>query len=181
VAKAHKAAQELYEQGNLVVVVGELGHPEVEGIRAYAGDDAIIVQEPSDLPEVLPSTKIGIVVQTTQAEVALDAVVAALEALGITPTVRNTICFATKQRQEAATALAKEVDVMLVVGGRNSSNTTRLAELCKSVCPSTHHIETPSELDAAYFKDAEKIGITAGASTPESQIIAVERTLEALL
>jgi 4-hydroxy-3-methylbut-2-enyl diphosphate reductase len=94
--------------------------------------------------------------------------------------VHNTICFATKQRQETAAALAREVDVMVVVGGRNSGNTTRLAQLCEAVCPATHHVETPHELDASWFKDAEKIGITAGASTPEKQIIAVEKALEAL-
>jgi 4-hydroxy-3-methylbut-2-enyl diphosphate reductase len=178
VSKAHEAARKLREQGYLVVVVGELGHPEVEGIRSYAGDEAIVVQEPSDLPAELVSDKIGIVVQTTQAGGALAAIVAALEERNITPLVRNTICFATKQRQETATELAKEVDVMVVVGGRNSGNTTRLAELCKTVCPATYHVETPNELDAAWFKDAEKIGITAGASTPEKQIIAVERALK---
>lgn len=180
VSKAHQAARELREQGYLVVVVGELGHPEVEGIRAYAGDDAVVVQEPSDLPDELSSNNIGIVVQTTQAPGALEAIVTALSARGITPYVRNTICFATKQRQETAIDLAKEVDVMVVVGGRNSGNTTRLAELSQTVCPATYHIETPQELKVSWFKDAEKIGITAGASTPENQIIAVERALEAL-
>jgi 4-hydroxy-3-methylbut-2-enyl diphosphate reductase len=180
VSKAHEAARQLREQGYLVVVVGELGHPEVEGIRAYAGDDAIVVQEPSDLPENLKSDHIGVVVQTTQAANALEAIVGALQKRGITPTVRNTICFATRQRQEAATELAAVVDVMLVVGGRNSGNTTRLAKLCATVCPRTHHIESAAELDAAWFAGAETIGITAGASTPENQIIAVEQALRQL-
>lgn len=178
VSKAHRAARDLREQGYLVLVVGELGHPEVEGIRAYAGTDAIVVQEPSDLPSQLSSVNIGIVVQTTQASGALKAIVESLEARGIIPYVHNTICFATKQRQETAAELAKEVDVMIVVGGRNSGNTTRLAQLCEAVCPATHHVETPSELEASWFKDAEKIGITAGASTPESQITAVEYALK---
>jgi 4-hydroxy-3-methylbut-2-enyl diphosphate reductase len=180
VSKAHEAAHTLREQGYLVVVVGELGHPEVEGIRAYAGDDAIVVQDPSDLPERLASDKIGIVVQTTQAASALDAVVGALRARGIEPRVRNTICFATKQRQQAAVELANKVDVMLVVGGRNSGNTTRLAQLCSEVCRRTHHIENATELKAKWFKGVRSVGITAGASTPENQIIAVEQALGAL-
>jgi 4-hydroxy-3-methylbut-2-enyl diphosphate reductase len=180
VSKAHEAARHLREQGYLVVVVGELGHPEVEGIRAYAGNDAIVVQEPSDLPTRLASERIGIVVQTTQVADALKAIVDALEKRGITPTVRNTICFATKQRQEAAAELAGIVDVMVVVGGRNSGNTTRLAKLCRAVCPKTYHIESVAEIDPAWFENARLVGITAGASTPENQIIAVERALERL-
>ncbi|MDR0350391.1 MAG: 4-hydroxy-3-methylbut-2-enyl diphosphate reductase [Coriobacteriales bacterium] len=180
VSKAHEAARQLREQGYLVVVVGELGHPEVEGIRAYAGDEAIVVQEPSDLPLRLSSNRIGIVVQTTQTPTALEAIISALQRRGITPTVRNTICFATQQRQKAATELAAQVSTMLVVGGRNSGNTTRLAQLCRAVCPRTHHVESPVELDPAWFKGADTVGITAGASTPEAQIIAVEQALRAL-
>jgi 4-hydroxy-3-methylbut-2-enyl diphosphate reductase len=177
VSKAHEAARQLREQGYLVVVVGELGHPEVEGIRAYAGDGAIVVQEPSDLPEDLVSDRIGIVVQTTQAADALEAIVDALQRRGITPVVRNTICFATRQRQGAAIELAGMVDVMVVVGGRNSGNTTRLAQLCQAVCPRTHHVENAAELVSDWFRDADAVGITAGASTPENQIIAVEQAL----
>jgi 4-hydroxy-3-methylbut-2-enyl diphosphate reductase len=180
VSKAHRAAHQLREKGYLVMVVGELGHPEVEGIRAYAGDGAIVVQDPSDLPDKLTSDKIGIVVQTTQAPSVLDEIVAALRKRGISPLVRNTICFATRQRQEAATELAKTADVMLVVGGRNSGNTTRLAQLCQAACPRTYHIESEAELEPVWFEGAEIVGITAGASTPENQIIAVEQILTRL-
>jgi 4-hydroxy-3-methylbut-2-enyl diphosphate reductase len=177
VSKAHDAARQLREQGYLVVVVGELGHPEVEGIRAYAGDEAVVVQEPSDLPTNLASDRVGVVVQTTQAAGALEAIVSALQKRGITPAVRNTICFATRQRQDAAKELAGSADVMVVVGGRNSGNTTRLAQLCRAACSRTHHIESPTELDPTWFKGAGTVGITAGASTPENQIIAVEQAL----
>jgi 4-hydroxy-3-methylbut-2-enyl diphosphate reductase len=180
VSKAHRAARQLRESGCCVVVVGELGHPEVEGIRAYAGDNAIVVQEPSDLPEELDFDKVGVVVQTTQTPESLDAIVEALRGRGIAPFVRNTICFATRQRQAAALELAATVDVMLVVGGRNSGNTTRLATLCQTACPRTHHIESALELDSAWFEDATTVGITAGASTPENQITAVEQALEHL-
>ena len=181
VINAQLAARLLQEQGYQVLVVGEMGHPEVEGISAYAREQAIVVKKPTDLPETLASKKVGVVVQTTQSEHALEAIVNELRNRGITPMVHNTICCATRQRQEAAIELAKTMDVMVVVGGRNSSNTTRLAELCTLECSQTYHIESADELDPAWFVGADKVGITAGASTPENQIESVEEALENLL
>ncbi|MDY3980350.1 4-hydroxy-3-methylbut-2-enyl diphosphate reductase [Paraeggerthella sp.] len=181
VARAQKAAAELARQCGRVVVVGEAGHPEVEGLVACAreaGGQVAVVTEPADLPDGLPAP-VGIVVQTTQTRESLDAVVDALVARGIEPQVKNTICFATRQRQEAAAALADEVDAIVVIGGRNSSNTTRLAEICAAACPRTHHVEAPDELDPAWFEGCESVGVTAGASTPEAQIAAVVERLEA--
>jgi 4-hydroxy-3-methylbut-2-enyl diphosphate reductase len=180
VSKAQTAARELREAGYTVVVVGEQGHPEVEGISAYAGPGAIVAQTPAELPPQLPARPVGIVVQTTQSREALAAIVAALRARGIEPEVRDTVCSATRLRQEAAQRLAHQVDVMLVVGGRNSGNTTRLAQICAATGTPTHHIETPAELDPTWFQSADKVGVTAGASTPESQINSVVQALEAL-
>ena len=161
---------------------GEAGHPEVEGLVACAreaGGQVAVVTEPADLPDGLPAP-VGIVVQTTQTRESLDAVVDALVARGIEPQVKNTICFATRQRQEAAAALADEVDAIVVIGGRNSSNTTRLAEVCALTCPRTFHIESADELDPAAFAGCRRVGVTAGASTPENQIAAVEAFLRTL-
>ena len=94
--------------------------------------------------------------------------------------MKNTICFATRQRQESAAALADEVDAIVVIGGRNSSNTTRLADICAAACPRTHHVEAPEELDPSWFIGCESVGVTAGASTPEDQIAAIVERLEAL-
>jgi 4-hydroxy-3-methylbut-2-enyl diphosphate reductase len=129
----------------------------------------------------LMGARIGVVAQTTQTSEALVAITDLLRSWGLAPEVRDTICFATRQRQEAATELAAEVDVMLVVGGRNSSNTTRLAELCATACPRTYHLEQPSELEVDWLVDAKAIGITAGASTPEDQIEAVGRRLSEMV
>ncbi len=134
---------------------------------------------PDDLPDALEGP-VGVVVQTTQTSEALDAVVAALEERGVEPLVKNTVCFATRQRQEAAAALAGEVDAIVVIGGRNSSNTTRLADICAAACPRTHHVETPGEIDPAWFEGCDTVGVTAGASTPEEQIDAVTSLLEGL-
>jgi 4-hydroxy-3-methylbut-2-enyl diphosphate reductase len=168
-----QAAGQLARAGDYVVIVGELGHPEVEGISAYAGSEVLVVQTPDDLPAKLPTDKIGVVVQTTQPPEALDAIVGELKRRGIEPRVTDTICFATRQRQSAALELAASVDAMIVVGGRNSANTRRLYEICKTVCGRTWHVERPDEIHTGWFDGAGAIGITAGASTPESQIDAV--------
>lgn len=182
VARAQAAAAELAEQGCRVVVVGEEGHPEVEGLTAWArqaGGKVDVVASPTDIPEGLYDP-VGVVAQTTQRRENLEAVVAALAEAGLDPLVKNTICSATRQRQEAAADLAADVDAMVVIGGRNSSNTTRLAEVCALTCPRTFHIESADELDPAAFEGCARVGVTAGASTPENQIAAVESFLKTL-
>ena len=182
VARAQKAAAQLGERLGRVVVVGEAGHPEVEGLVACAreaGAEVFVAACPADLPACLREP-VGVVVQTTQTRAALDAVEAALRTRGVNPEVKNTICSATSQRQEAAAELAGEVDAIVVVGGRNSSNTTRLADICAASCPRTYHIESPDEVDPAWFAGCECVGVTAGASTPEAHIAAVVARLEAL-
>ena len=169
VKKVHVAAERLVREG----------HPEVEGILGHAGDDAQVVSCAADADALPLKGKVGLVVQTTQTAQNLAEVVAS-----ITPRVQelrviNTICAATSERQQAAAALANRCDCMVVVGGKNSGNTRRLAQICADVCERTHHIEEASELQAAWFTDAHHIGITAGASTPQENIErAVERIKE---
>lgn len=182
VARAQKAAAELARKGCRVIVVGEIGHPEVEGLKAYARREGLkvdVVPTPDDVPGDLRAP-IGVVVQTTQRRENLDAVIARIQEQGIKPEVKRTICSATQQRQDSAASLAQQVDAMVVIGGRNSSNTTRLAEICAQACRKTHHIEAASEVDPQWFEGCETIGVTAGASTPESQIRKVVELLESL-
>ncbi len=182
VARAQRAAAELAASGATVIVVGELGHPEVEGLFAYAceaslpGGHVYIVAAPEDLPLDLKEP-VGVVVQTTQTKKALDVLVEALEKRGITAQVKDTICSATRKRQDAAAELATQVDAFVVVGGRNSSNTTRLADICRKRCAHTYHIEAVDELEPSWFADCQVVGLSAGASTPEEQIAAVEEAL----
>ena len=170
VKKVHVAAERLVREGYRVIVVGEPGH---------AGDDAQVVSCAADADALPLKGKVGLVVQTTQTVQNLAEVVAA-----ITPRVQelrviNTICAATSERQQAAAALANRCDCMVVVGGKNSGNTRRLAQICTNACERTYHIEEASELQAAWFTDAHHIGITAGASTPQEHIErAVERIKE---
>lgn len=180
VRTAHTCAAELAEAEYAVVIVGESDHPEVEGILAHAGGDALIVQRAADLPERLPGRRIGVVVQTTQPAAVLQEVVDALLPGTSELRVYNTICSATAKRQESAAELAESVDVIVVVGGHNSGNTTRLTEICAARNPRTHHVETADELDEAWFADANVVGVTAGASTPDEQIRGVIGAIEAL-
>jgi len=180
VSSAQQAAAQLKADGYTVVIVGEADHPEVEGIVAHTGGEAIVVEEVADIPERLPSRKVGIVVQTTQSLERLNQVVAAVLPRVSELKVVNTICSATGQRQRAAEELARSVDVVVVVGGLNSGNTTRLAEICRRANPRTHHVETPDELKPEWFAGAQTVGVTAGASTPGVQMAGVVSAIEAM-
>ena len=170
VKKAHDAAACLAQGGYQVLVLGEAGHPEVEGILARAGAVAHVVSCVADLDGLQLKRRVGVVVQTTQTQAFLNEVVAALMPRVRELRVFNTICSATLQRQDAAADLARRSDAMVVVGGKNSGNTRRLFLVCREFCANTHHIETPDELDPAWFEGVGSIGVTAGASTPAGQV-----------
>lgn len=180
VTSAQEKAARLKEEGYLVIILGDKDHPEVLALRSYAGDASLVVESCADLPEQVPGPRIGVVVQTTQSEDRLSELVAVLAREARELLVHNTICNATEQRQAAALAMASEVDVVVVVGGRESGNTRRLAELCRKSQPKTYHVETAEELQERWFEGAGVVGATAGASTPSEQIEAVATALRAL-
>lgn len=173
VTSAQDKAARLRAQGYLVVIVGEKDHPEVLALRSYAGEESLVAETPLDLPDELPNPRVGVVVQTTQSKERLADLVAYLAPRARELLVHNTICSATEQRQTAAIAMARDVDVVIVVGGKNSGNTRRLAELCALEQPRTHHVETAAEIEPTWLRDARVVGVTAGASTPPEQIDAV--------
>ena len=152
VKKVHMAAEKLVREGYQLIVVGESGHPEVEGILGHAGDAAHVVSTPHDLDGVDLARKVGVVVQTTQTPANLAAIVSALALRTMDLRVVNTICSATQERQDSAAELASRADVMIVIGGKNSGNTRRLAEICMACCPRTHHIEDSSEIQRTWFE-----------------------------
>ena len=166
VKKAQLAAHALAEEGYAVVIVGEKQHPEVKSIFEWSGHMAKVIESTAEAAAVQPCGKLGIVVQTTFSGEKFKAIVAALMDKSSDIKIARTICTATDQRQAAAIELAGSVDLMLVIGGKNSGNTTRLAQLCSEKCP-TYHIETAEELQDDWFNESEKVGITAGASTPD--------------
>lgn len=181
VKKVHMAAEKLVREGYQLIVVGESGHPEVEGILGHAGDAAHVVSTPRDLDGVDLARKVGVVVQTTQTPANLAAIVSALALRTMDLRVVNTICSATQERQDSAAELASRADVMIVIGGKNSGNTRRLAEICMACCPRTHHIEDSSEIQRTWFEGVALVGITAGASTPGAHIDAALACINRLL
>ena len=180
VKKVHLAAERLSREGYQVVVVGEAGHPEVEATLPHA-PGAVVVGSAEEARALPQARKVGVVVQTTARRALLAEVVEVLLARAEEVRVINTICEATAGHQAAADELAREADVMVVIGGRNSANTTRLAEISAARCPRTHHVEGADELRPTWFEGAAVIGITAGASTPASQIEAVRAEIERLV
>lgn len=170
VKKAQKCAKKLAEEGYRVVIVGEEDHPEVKGIRAYAGKDAVVIEGPGKLEGIELGDKVGVVVQTTQPASVLQKVIDRIIPIASEMKVYNTICGATHLRQEGSKRLAQRTDMIIVVGGRNSANTSRLVTICRDEGAFVHHIETEDELEQEWFRGISKIGITGGASTPEYQI-----------
>ncbi|MBE6469529.1 MAG: 4-hydroxy-3-methylbut-2-enyl diphosphate reductase [Coriobacteriaceae bacterium] len=181
VAKVHRAAERLATEGFQVVVVGESGHPEVEGIVGHAGPGTLVVSDPAELAGAQISRRVGVVVQTTQTDENLAAVVAALVPRATELRVVNTICKATHERQASAAELSARADAMIVIGGRNSGNTRRLVEICAARCARTHHIEDASEIDPEWVARAGLVGVGAGASTPASHIEQVVDALERIV
>jgi len=178
---AHQRAARLRDQGYVPVILGERDHPEVVGLLAWAGPGAIVVEDADELrPGDVRNTRVGVVVQTTQTRENLARLVALLAPLARETLVFNTICDATEKRQAAAQELAASVDAVVVVGGRNSANTTRLASLCRALQPRTHHIETAAELRREWLADVRRVGVAAGASTPQAEIDATVEQIRRL-
>ncbi len=167
VKKAQEHVKSLSEAGYWVVVVGDADHPEVQGIVSYGGDRVFVVGSGEEVKKLPKMSKVGVVAQTTQSFENLKNVVFECLQRGGEIRVFNTICDATAVRQEEAKELACQADCMLVIGGFNSANTRRLSEVCAEIQPRTHHIETAAELNPSWFEGVERVGVTAGASTPK--------------
>jgi 4-hydroxy-3-methylbut-2-enyl diphosphate reductase len=181
VKKAQKIARELAEEGRLVVIVGDKGHPEVKALVGWSGGKGMVVEKEEDIEKLSLSAgdKAGILAQTTQSEAHFARMVAALKQHAKDVVEYDTICGATSKRQSAAVELAKKVDLMLVIGDQMSANTKRLTELCSNAGTKTHQIQTVEELNSGWLAGKQKVGITAGASTPEWVIEEVIKVLRA--
>lgn len=166
VRKAQSSAKMLADEGYQVVIIGEKRHPEVKSIIEWAGDGAVAIETEEEADSLPKYGKLGVVAQTTFSAPKFKLIVERLLDKSSDMKILRTICTATDQRQSAAMKLATEVDLMIVIGGKNSANTTRLAQLCSDKCK-TYHIETAEELRDDWFDKIKKIGITAGASTPD--------------
>ncbi|OGP76313.1 MAG: 4-hydroxy-3-methylbut-2-enyl diphosphate reductase [Deltaproteobacteria bacterium RBG_16_49_23] len=171
-------AKFLRRSGYALLIVGDPDHPEVEAIRSYLDRNVEVVERPETLKRLGPWKKLGIIAQTTQSIGLFKEIVAASMDRAKEVRVFNTICHETIVRQKEAVEIAKKVECMIVAGGYNSGNTQRLAGVCREVQPRTYHIETAQELNPKWLKNKERIGLTAGASTPAWIIREVEREIK---
>ncbi len=183
VAKVHAEARRFARDGYRIVLVGHLDHEEVQGTVGEAPEAIEVVDEPAAADQVQASDPehVAYLTQTTLAVDEVQEVVDALRARfpALTGPRADDICYATQNRQEAVRTLAAECDVMLVVGSRNSSNSNRLVEVAERFGCTARLLEDASELDDALVRDASTIGITAGASAPESLVQGVVEALAA--
>lgn len=172
VKKPQRIASSLGQKGYFLVLVGNSEHPEVKGVLSYFGrPDYLVTYRVEDIERIPTSvTKVGIIAQTTIEVKVLNEITQACQKRFKEVAVYNTICDATSIRQEEAEILAKSSDLMLVVGGKNSSNTTKLVKICKTHQLETYWIENKSEIKAEWFIGKKKIGITGGASTPQDYV-----------
>ena len=180
VKKIHKIVAEKSAEGSYIVIVGNGEHPEVQGIRGWAGEQVTVVQTPEDAERFeLPDKdqKVCIVAQTTFNYNKFKELVEIISKKRYDIVVLNTICNATKERQNEARQIAARVDAMVVIGDKRSSNTQKLFEICKEECLNTYYIQTLDDLDINQLRSVESVGITAGASTPNKIIEEVQNNV----
>ena len=178
VLKIHKLVQEFDEAGYEIVIVGNATHPEVEGIIGWIPSGhyhCISSIEDFENLNIGLDKKIGIVSQTTFNYDKFQELVEKIEQKGYDICAKNTICSATEERQKEAVEISKEVDAMIVIGGKSSSNSRKLYEICKSNCNNTYFIQTDDDLDLSVLQSIDDVGITAGASTPKKIIEEVQK------
>ena len=157
------------DEGYSIIIFGDKDHPEIKGVVSYAKDlrNAFIVEDEKKLEGLPILSKVAVVAQTTRKPEDFLKVVNALILAHKEVRVFNTICNATFENQDTAAELAKDADVMVVIGGRHSSNTKQLHSICKSYCEESYLIENEKELESSWFEGKELCGISAGASTPD--------------
>lgn len=180
VKKAQRLACMWANLGYQVVVVGDACHPEVQAIKSWTGEQALVVADAVEAGRLPRYPRLALLAQTTEKKENFDACVAALQDKGLELLVKNTICDHTERVRRATEQLARQVDAMIVIGGRHSSNTVKLAQVSASAGIPVFHIETADELDMDIVRGFRRIGLTAGASTPQHIIEEVVKSMSEL-
>ena len=196
VKKIHNIVRRESEEERFIVIIGDPSHPEVQGIRGWAGEEAAIVQNPEDIEKLSekveaffskiendsknPDKKLCVVAQTTFNYNKFKDLVEIIAEKSYDIIVLNTICNATKERQKEARRIAEEVDAMIVIGDKHSSNTRKLFEICAKACKDTYYIQTLDDLNLNQLGSVETVGITAGASTPNNIIEEVQNNVRVI-
>lgn len=176
VSKIHRIVEKKYQEGSCIVIVGNANHPEVEGINGWCNGAATVIGSVSEAENYSqePARKLCVVAQTTFNYKKFKDIVDIFSKKSYDIDVMNTICNATEERQTEAGTIARQSDAMLVIGGKHSSNTQKLYEICRKECENTYFIQTLDDLDLKQFQSFRSVGITAGASTPNTIIKEVQ-------
>lgn len=180
VRKIHKLVDQHSSMGEYIIIIGNPNHPEVMGIRGWVNGDAVTIIESvaeADAFLLPEDKKICVVSQTTFNYNKFQDLVEIICKKGYDISVLNTICNATEERQTEARQIAKEVDAMIVIGDKNSSNTQKLFEICNTECANTYYIQTSRDMDYSLLESINSVGITAGASTPNNIIEEVSKNV----
>ena len=179
VKKIHKIVEKESANGSYIIIIGDEKHPEVQGIKGWAKDRVTVIktEEEAKCYRAPENANVCIVSQTTFNYNKFKYLVEIISKKHYNVNVLNTICSATKQRQTEAESIAKEVDAMIVIGDKHSSNTQKLFEICRNACNNTYYIQTLEDLDVSQLNSVETVGITAGASTPKNIIEEVQNNV----
>ena len=180
VLKIHRLVREYSMKGHYIIIVGNENHPEVQGIRGWVEENGVSIiatKEDADNFALQDAVPVTIVSQTTFNYNKFQELVEIITKKGYDINVLNTICNATEERQTEARSIAKESDAMIVIGGKSSSNTQKLFEICKNECANTYYIQTSSDMDYTKLRSINNVGITAGASTPNNIIEEVSKNV----
>ena len=182
VTTPQQIVEKMSKEGYTIVIFGDKNHPEIKGVASYSVDKerTFIVLEESELIGLALGSKVAVVAQTTRKPEKFKQIVGAISVRAAEVRAFNTICNATFENQDAAAKLAKKADIMIVIGGKHSSNTKQLFNICKDICKDSYHIENESELKKEWFKGKNLCGISAGASTPDWIIRKVVKKIEDL-
>ena len=180
VLRAQRFTKQLADEGYRVIILGTPAHPEVVGLVGFAGTDYVIVETKDEWEKLPKMKKAGVVSQSTQPPWAFKELVGHVAEISQEMKVFNTVCPVTIKRQNAATELAGETDVIVVVGGKNSANTRELVNLARMQGKTAYHIENSVELEPAWLAGVERVGLIGGCSTPMETLLEVKERAEAL-
>jgi 4-hydroxy-3-methylbut-2-en-1-yl diphosphate reductase len=180
VTKPQQICEEMSAQGYDIVIFGDEAHPEIKGVKSYAIGNVFVVNSADEINGLSLREKVATVAQTTRKIEEYQQIIGKLMAKHKEVRVFNTICNATFDNQDAVRDLAQQADVMIVIGGKNSSNTKQLHSIAKEYCPDSYHIESQDDLDTKWFRDKLFCGISAGASTPDWIIDDVIRAIKGM-
>ena len=181
VKKAQLTAEKFFKEGRQVIIFGNPDHAEVRGISGHAGNSAVVVKNLTEARRLKKMKKVGILSQTTLQAEMFNKVALAVAAQSRDALIVNTICHDSSTKKTEVKELARKIDAMVIVGGKESNNTRKLAQVSRSAKAKTYHIETARELKPAWFRNAKKIGIAAGASTPDWIIKGVAERIENII